>query len=243
MSQSVGYSDTPFLPGGQWRVHDGARPQPPVITPSSLPTEAAATPPSDAIVLFDGTNVDHWRHGDGSACKWKLVEGGAMEVVRGTGDILSRPEFGDMQLHLEFRCPLPVSGDSQGRGNSGLFLMGRYEIQILDNYENPTYADGTVGAIYGMSPPLVNPSRPPGTWQSYDVIWKAPLFDRDGRCVQPAYVTVLFNGVVVQNHTAPLGATSHRVVGAYQAHPPVGPVRLQDHGDPVQFRNLWVRPL
>lgn len=231
---NLGYTDTPFLPGGPWRVHDSHRPQPRVVSLDPLP--------SDAIVLFDGTHTEYWRHLDGSACRWECVEG-AMRVVKGTGDITSVAVFGNMQLHLEFKSPTPTSGEGQGRGNSGVFIMGLYEIQVLDNYENPTYADGTVGSVYGEFPPLVNAAREPGTWQSYDILWKVPLFDRAGKCVQPAVVTVLLNGIVVQNHQALLGATSHRVVGKYADHAPTGPIKLQDHGDPVEFRNIWVRPL
>lgn len=231
---NLGYTDTPFLPGGQWRVHDSHRPQPRVVSADPVP--------SDAIVLFDGTHTEHWRHLDGSPCRWEIVEG-AMQVVKGAGDITSMAVFGNMQLHLEFKSPTPVVGDGQGRGNSGVFLMGRYEIQVLDNHQNPTYADGTVGSVYGEFPPLVNASRPAGEWQTYDILWQVPLFDGKGKCVRPAYVTVLLNGIVVQNHTALLGATSHRVVGKYEDHSPAGPIKLQDHGDPVAFRNIWVRPL
>jgi hypothetical protein len=151
-------------------------------------------------------------------------------------------EFGDCQLHLEWAAPTEVKGESQGRGNSGVFLMGRYEIQVLDCYDNPTYADGTAAAIYGQFPPLVNACLKPGEWQSYDILWECPRFEGD-RLVRPAIVTVIHNGVVVQNHTELLGGTSHREIPPWQAHPPAGPLRLQDHGDLVRYRNIWYRPL
>jgi hypothetical protein len=241
MSQNVGYDDTPFLPGGKWRVHDGKRPQPPVVTPTPG-TVSPTPPPPGAVVLFDGTDLSHWRNGKGEQAEWKLLDGGVMEVVRGTGDIRSTDEFGDAHIHIEWCAPAEVKGSGQGRGNSGLFIMDRYEIQILDCYENPTYADGTAGAVYGEFPPLANVCRKPGEWNIYDVMWTAPRFDGE-TLKTPAYVTVIFNGVVVQNHTELIGATSHKVVGTYKAHPDKAPLRLQDHGDPVRFRNIWVRPI
>ncbi|MDX1933942.1 MAG: DUF1080 domain-containing protein [Capsulimonadales bacterium] len=241
MSQNLGYDDTPFLPYSKYRVHDGQRPQPEVVTPAYVRENAFATPPSDAVVLFDGKDLSRWRNGNGEAIGWKLVDG-EMEVVRGTGDIFSRDEFGDCQLHLEWRAPEEVRGSSQGRSNSGLFFFGVYEIQILDNYDNPTYADGIAGSVYGQYPPLVNACRKPGEWQSYDVLFTAPRF-KDGKVEKPAYVTVIHNGVVVQNHTELIGMTNHRAVGEYKPHAEKGPIKLQDHGDPVRFRNIWVRPL
>jgi hypothetical protein len=239
-TMSYGYDDTPFLPGDKWRVHDGKRPQPPVVTPA--PAGPPAPAPADAVVLFDGTNTDGWTSLSGEPCKWKLVDGGAMEVVSGTGDVRSKAEFGDCQLHLEFATPAKVESEGQGRGNSGLFLMGIYEVQILDNYENPTYADGTVGAIYGQFPPLVNAIRKPGEWNSYDVVWRAPRF-KDGKLESPATITVILNGFVVQANQTLIGNTPHRTVGTYAPHADKGPVRLQDHGNPMRFRNIWVRPL
>ena len=240
---SLGYTDTPFLPGGLWRVHDADRPQPPVISPATPAADTPASAPSDAQILFDGSSLDGWRRIDGRPAGWRLVEGGAMEVVGGTGDIQTTAELGDIQLHLEFRCPTPPRGDGQGRGNSGVFLLGRYEVQVLDCWENPTYADGTVGAIYGQYPPRVNASRAPGLWQSYDILFSGPRFETSGACIVPASLTILLNGVVVQYNARPIGLTTHRVVGVYQPHPIVGPLRLQDHGDPVQFRNIWARSL
>lgn len=233
----TGYTDTPYLPGSRWRVHDDARPRPPVVTPGEEPGK----PPSDAVVLFDGAGLAAWRTANGAAPKWK-VENGYMEVVPGAGDILTRQEFGDSQLHIEWRTPAPPSGDSQERGNSGVFLFGLYEIQVLDSYRNLTYADGQASALYGQAPPLVNASRPPGQWQSYDIVYTGPRFN-SGKLVTPGYVTVFHNGVVTQNHTEILGATGNRVLPGLVVHGPKGPIKLQDHHDPIRFRNIWIRPL
>jgi hypothetical protein len=234
-----GYEDTPFLPGSKWRVHDGNRPQPPVVTPGKTFGE----PPSDAVVLFDGTDLSKWRSvRDGGPAGWK-VENGYMEVVPGTGDIQTVEEFGDCQLHLEWMAEFPPKAEGQGRSNSGVFLMGRYEIQVLDCYQNTTYPDGITAAVYGQYPPLVNACKPPGEWQTYDIIWIAPRFSDDGKLIRPAYLTVFHNGVVVHYHTPLLGPTGHRILPKYQPHPPVGPLRLQDHGDRVRYRNIWYRPL
>jgi hypothetical protein len=211
-------------------------PQPPIVTPGAL-TE----PPSDAIVLFDGSDFDEWEHLDGTPVKWKL-EDGAMVVVGGTGDIRTKRNFEDVQLHLEFRTPAEVVGEGQGRGNSGVFLQSTYEVQVLDNYNNKTYSNGQVGSIYKQTIPLANPSRPPGEWQTYDIIYTAPEFNDDGIKVRSAYVTVLLNGVVVQNHTEIRGTTPY--IGLPK-NPPHGalPLRLQDHSNPTAFRNIWIREL
>ncbi len=161
----------------------------------------------------------------------------------GENNLISKQEFGDVQLHLEFRSPNPPTKSSQDRGNSGIWFMQRYEVQILDGYQNPTYADGTVGAVYAWKPPLVNPSRQPGEWQSYDIIFERPRFAADGSLVRPAYVTALLNGVLVQNHQAMLGTTKWRSIAQYQAHGDKAPIQLQDHDSPVSFRNIWVRSL
>lgn len=238
----IGYDDTPYIPGSPFRVHDIARTQPRVVTPGSASTEdTPGRPPSDAVVLFDGRDLSGWVGRGGGPAGWK-VAAGYMEVVAKAGDIQTREHFGDCQLHLEWAAPAEVRGDSQGRGNSGVFLMGRYEIQVLDCYDNPTYADGTTGAVYGQYPPLVNACRRPGEWQTYDVVWIAPRFEGD-HLVSPAYVTVVLNGVVVQYHRELLGGTTHRRLAPYTAHPPTGPLQLQDHGNPVRFRNIWYRPL
>jgi hypothetical protein len=229
----LGYSDTPFLPGGKWRVHDGTRPQ-----PRKVDTEGR---PSDAVVLFDGKDLSQWRTAKGEPAAWK-IEGDVMVVTPKGGDILTRDTFGDCQLHVEWAAPTGIAAIGQDRGNSGVFFMGQYEIQVLDTYENRTYPDGQAGAIYGQFPPLVNASRKAGEWQTYDIAFTAPRF-ADGKVSSPAVATVLHNGVVVHHATALLGTTFHRKVGAYTPHPPTGPIRLQDHGNPVRYRNIWVRRL
>lgn len=234
--EGVGYTDTPMLPGQKWRVHDKNRPVPEKITPPTASTqEQAGKPPSDAVVLFDGTNLDAW---NGS---WK-VEDGAM-TVNGTGDLVSKESFGSVQLHVEWRSPVEPDRSSQGKGNSGVFLMGRYEIQVLNSYSNRSYADGQAAAIYGQYPPDVNACRPEGQWQSYDIVFTAPTFDKQGALLTPAYATVFHNGILVHNHRALIGATGHRTVGMYKAHPAELPLKLQDHGNPVSYRNVWVRRL
>lgn len=239
----VGFTDTPMLPGGKWHVHDGNRPMPVVITPGTCSTqEKAGTAPSDAVVLFDGTDLSHWRSRSGKPAAWK-VDDGALVIAPGSGEIVSKDEFGDCQLHLEFAAPVPPRGRDQGRGNSGLMFFARYEIQVLDSYENRTYADGQAAAIYGQFPPLVNASRPPGQWQTYDIIFRAPRFRPDRSLESPAYVTMLHNGVLVHDHRPLIGAMAYRAVGKYTPHGPKGPILLQDHGNPVRFRNIWVREL
>lgn len=242
MAQGVGYTDTPQLPGQQWRVHDVDRPNPPVVDPGPAP-ESPAPVPSDATVLLDGSSLDAWRHGDGRSAEWTLLEDGAMQVKPGTGDLMTRETFGSCQLHIEWSSPAEVVGESQGRGNSGVFFFGRYEIQILDSFDNKTYADGQAASLYGQYPPDVNACRAPGQWQTYDIIFEAPEFDDDGELVTPAYVTVLHNGVLVHNRRALVGATGHRSVARYSAHGTAGEIKLQDHGNPTRFRNIWVRPL
>jgi Domain of Unknown Function (DUF1080) len=238
----LGYEDTPILPGTRFRVHDGARPQPPIVHPGTASTpEQPGRPPSDAVLLFGGTDLSPWVSVQGGEAGWR-VEHGYVQVVPGTGDIQTREHFGDCQLHLEWAAPALVTGEGQNRGNSGVLLMGRYEIQVLDGYQNPTYPDGTTAAIYGQYPPLVNACRKPGDWQCYDIIWMTPRFNGD-QLVSPAYATVLHNGIVVHHHTALLGPTQHRQVASYRPHPPMGPLRLQDHGDAVRYRNIWYRPL
>lgn len=244
MAQNLGYDDTPLLPNSKFHVHDGNRPYPPVVapgTPSAI-TGTPGKPPGDAVVLFDGQNLDGWEAvADGGAAAWK-VENGYMEVVPRSGSIRSKKQFGDCQLHVEWAAPVDVRGDSQGRGNSGIFLMGLYEVQVLDCYDNPTYADGVTGGIYGQWPPLANACRKPGEWQTYDIIWEAPRFEQD-KLVRPAFITVLLNGVVVQNHTQLIGPTTYRDTVPYKPHPPQGSLELQDHNNPVRFRNIWYREL
>jgi hypothetical protein len=227
----------------RWKIHDMARPLPAVIDPGTSSTQdSAGRAPSDAVVLFDGKDLSKWSHKDGSAAKWK-VENGHAEVAAKTGYIYTRQAFGDCQLHVEFSEPVPPKGESQERGNSGVFLMGLYEIQVLDSYENKTYADGQASAIYGQYPPLVNASRPPGQWQSYDIVFHAPRFDKDGKLTRAARVTVLHNGVLVQDNVEPTGPTEHGERPPYKAHAEKLPLGLQDHGNPVRYRNIWIREL
>jgi len=220
------------------------QPLPPVVTPGDQP----GAPPSDAVVLFDGTGksfTENWTDMKGGESKWKVVEG-AMESVRGAGYVQSKEKFGSCQLHIEWASPAKVQGSGQGRGNSGVFLMGTYEIQVLDSYENQTYADGQAGALYGRSKPLVNASRKPGEWQSYDIIFHRPLFDKEGKVTRRATFTVLHNGVLIQDHTVLSGGTGWNGPHAateYKAHADKLPISMQDHGNPVRFRNVWVREL
>ena len=235
-----GYTDTPMLPDGKWRVHDPDRPYPEVVIPGAGPGAA----PSDAVVLFDGTSLDAWQP---QATPWSVANGAMTATPPASGEggngLTSKESFGDVQLHLEFRSPNPPNGTSQDRGNSGVYFMERYEIQILDGHDNATYADGTVGAIYAWKPPLVNASRPPGEWQSYDIVFERPRFAADGKLLRPAYVTVFLNGVLVQNHQAFLGPTTWRAVAKYEPHGDSAPIHIQDHNSPVSFRNIWVRRL
>lgn len=222
-----------------WAVHDRNRPQPPVVTPG---TDGSA--PSDAIVLFDGTGLDGWestKNGGGGPAAWK-VQDGYMEAVRGTGSIRTRGQFGDCQLHLEWAAPSEVKGDSQGRGNSGVFFVGGCEVQILDNYSNPTYADGSAGSIYGIHAPLANSLRPPGEFNVYDIVFRRPIF-RDGEEIDPGRVTVFCNGVLVQDSATLEGRGGHRKRTVPTPFPDRGPIQLQDHNNPVRFRNIWIREL
>ncbi len=223
-----------------WAIHDMNRPRPPVVTPA--PFDRPTAPPSDAIVLFDGTDLSAWERVGGGPAGWRVVDG-YMEVVPGSGNIQTRQAFGDVQLHLEWSVPETVTGEGQGRGNSGVFLMGRYEVQVLDSYQNDTYPDGQAAAIYGQYPPLVNAMRPPGQWQTYDIVFRRPRFDAEGRLLQPARMTVFHNGVLVQDCAVLTGPTAHRARPPYEPHPDRLPLMLQDHGDRVRFRNIWVRPL
>lgn len=230
------------VPAIPWAPHDSTRPLPPVVTPSAPPA-VPLDPPSDAVILFRGTDLSGWRSaGDRGAAGWRVVDG-VLEVVPGTGDVESRQAFGDCQLHIEWMTPSPRSGEGQEPSNSGVYLMGRYEVQVLDSYQNRTYADGMAGAVYGQYPPLVNASRPPGEWQTYDIFFRRPRFDAGGQLRTPAYVTVIHNGVLVQDHVALTGPTAHRRRPPYQAHADRLPLRLQDHGQPVRFRNIWIRDL
>lgn len=215
-------------------------PAPPVI--DAGPGTEPAPPPTDAIVLFDGKDLSKWRGADGSPTRWK-VKNGYMEVAAGTGGIQTVQGFGDVQLHIEWASPAPPKGTDQDRGNSGVFLMGQYEVQVLDSWGNTTYPDGQAAAIYGQFPPLVNASRAPGEWQSYDIVFHRPRFRADGSLEQAATMTVFHNGVLVQDHRTLTGPTAHQSRPPFTAHPDQLPISLQDHGHPVRFRNVWVRRL
>jgi hypothetical protein len=213
-----------------------------VVAPGTFSTQdAAGLPPSDAIVLFDGRDLANWFSKSGGPAEWQVADG-TMQVVPGKGDIHTKAEFGDCQLHVEWAAPTLVKGESQGRGNSGVFLMGQYEIQVLDCYQNLTYPDGTTGALYGQCPPLVNACRAPGLWQTYDLVWIAPRFAGE-RLLSPAYVTLLQNGVLLHLMQELQGPTQHRKTAEYKPHAGTGPLKLQDHNDLVRYRNIWYRPL
>jgi hypothetical protein len=212
--------------------------EPPIVTPGRTNADA----PSDAIVLFDGKNLASWRSSDGSPAKWTVREG-YVEVAAGSGDIRTADSFGDCQLHIEWATPSTPKGEGQERGNSGVFLMERYEVQVLDSYDNKTYYHGQAGSVYKQYAPLVNASRRPGEWQTYDIIFRAPKFDEQGKVTERARVTVLHNGVLIQNNVEIYGNTFNDRPAVYFAHPSTQPLRLQDHGNPVRYRNIWIRRL
>lgn len=213
-----------FVSGIQWA-------EPVIVEPGP-----ASGPPSDAIVLFNGQDLEQWVDGK----KWKIEDGYA--IAQG-GGIATKQSFGDCQLHLEFASPAEVKGSGQGRGNSGIYFMGAYEVQVLDSFDNKTYFDGQCGSIYKQFPPLVNACRKPGEWQTYDIVFTAPKFDEQGNVTSPAYLTVFHNGVLIQNHSQLLGGTFYDRAPAYQAHPDRLPINIQFHGDPVRFRNIWIREI
>ncbi|MCL2105419.1 MAG: DUF1080 domain-containing protein [Kiritimatiellaeota bacterium] len=228
------YGDTPDARHA-WAVHDNNRPQPPII--QAEPDK----PPSDAIVLFDGTSLDQWCADKGEPTKWVLKDG-AMECVRGSGYIRTKQSFGDCQLHVEWATPTKVEGGGQGRGNSGVFLMGQHEVQVLDNYDNPTYPDGQAASVYAENPPLVNACRKPGEWQTYDIIFHQPVWEGDVMKF-PGSVTVLHNGVLVQDHWELEGLSTHCTRRPITKYADKGPLKFQDHGNPVRFRNVWIREI
>ncbi|MAJ28187.1 hypothetical protein CBD41_02045 [bacterium TMED181] len=231
-----GYRDTPVIPGQKWRVHDADRPRPRVVDPGKH--EPLARPAEAKVLLGEDGQLGAWAQG-GKEIRWKWL-GEALQVQPGTGDIFSREAFGDMHLHLEFRTPEKVASSSQGRGNSGVFLMGAFEVQILDSYQNPSYADGQCGALYGQCPPRVNASRGPGEWQSYDIFFTRPRYKGDA-VIEPARVTVLHNGVLIHNQQSFMGPTRHLRVSDYQGfRAKEGPIKIQDHGNLMQFRNIWI---
>ena len=236
-----GYTDTPQIPGQKWKVHDAARPRPPKVIPGPL---VSAPPPSDATVLFDGKDLSKWAtagRGGTSEPKWK-VENGYMEIVPRNGRLVTKDKFGDCQLHIEWMVPKGTPGQGQGRGNSGVELMTRYEIQVLESFENLTYADGQAAAVYGQYPPMVNASRPEGEWNVYDIFFEAPRFEGE-KLVKPAYISVMHNGILVHHRREIIGAAVHRRVAVYTPHAAEEPLSLQDHGNPVRYRNIWIRKL
>ena len=229
---------TPQLPDSPYVVHDGTRPQPRIVTGTSAVSVKA---PADATVLFDGSSLDAWKDArSGEAPKFKIVDG---VMIANGADILSKESFGDAQIHLEWRLPAERKVNGQKGGNSGIFLQNLYELQILQSNNNKTYPDGQASALYGQTPPLVNATAPQGEWQSYDVIFKAPV-QKDGKVIAPATITVLHNGVVTHAAKAFQGPTKHKNLTSYPENlPATGPLRLQWHSDPIEFRNIWVRPL
>ena len=263
----LGFTDTPMLPGLPYHVHDPDRPHPAVVTPASQP----GGPPSDAIVLFDGKDLSQWTFqgrapgggggggGGGRAMTdemraqmqktqaslpplgWKL-ENGYVEVIPRAGDMVTKEKFGDVQVHVEFQMPENIQGRSQNRGNSGVLLQSRYEIQVLDSFQSPTYADGQLGAIYGQWPPLVNAARKPGEWQSYDIVFEAPVFEGE-KLVKPAYFTVFLNGLLLHNHKESMGPMVYRQVAHYVTQPAEDSLLLQNHNQPVRYRLVWARRL
>lgn len=238
-----GHRETPLLPGTPWHVHDPERLQPTVVTPGAPATaDTFERAPSDSVVLFDGHDLAAWSDDHGRPAAWKVSDGA---MSPSGGSIRTVREFGDVQVHVEFATPTPAHGHGQERGNSGVFLQGLYEVQVLDSYGDRTYPDGQAAAIYGQSPPQVNAARPPGEWQTYDIVFTVARFQADGSLQTPAYLTVLHNGVLVQNHIALLGPTINGALARYGAAPlpATGPLGLQDHGDAVRYRNVWVRPL
>ncbi len=229
--------------GDDWQIHDRNRPQPPVVTPGTAGAQdEAPRPPSDAIALFNGKDLWNWESVKGGPAQWK-VGNGYFEVAAKTGNIRTKQAFGDCQLHVEWAAPNPPRGEDQDRGNSGVYLMGLYEVQVLDSYNAKTYPDGQAAAIYGQYPPLVNATRPPGQWQTYDIIFHGPRFDKDGKLLRPARVSVLHNGVLVQDNVTLTGPTEHKQRPPYRPHPKKLPLMLQDHSHPVRFRNIWIREL
>jgi Domain of Unknown Function (DUF1080) len=243
VNHDLGFDDTPMLPNLPYHVHDYKRPHPREVTPAA----ECGGAPSDAIVLFDGKDASRWmahassitRAGGSGPVEWK-VENGYIESVPKTGDIATKDKFGDCQLHVEWASPTEIQGNSQNRGNSGVLLMGRYEIQVLDSSNNPTYADGQAAAIYGQWPPLVNMARKPGEWQSYDIVFETPRFEGE-KLVKPAYFTVIWNGVLVHNHQPSMGPMVYRQVAHYEPQSAEDSLVLQNHNSKVRYRNIWIR--
>ena len=224
----------------KWKIHDPDRPMPPVVNPGPAGNPVPA--PADAIILFNGQDLAQWTDSKGQTARWK-VENGYMEVVKKTGSILTKKKFGDCQLHVEWAAPVSAIGESQERSNSGVFLMEKYEVQVLDCYNNKTYADGMTAAIYGQYPPAVNACRPPGEWQTYDIVFHRPRFDKEGGLISPARMTVFHNNILVHDNAVLTGPTENKQRPPYQAHADKLSISLQDHGNPIRFRNIWIREL
>ena len=229
-----------------WAIHDENRPQPARVEPGNFSSqEKPGQPPSDAVILFDGTpaTLKNWvsDKNPNEPTKWE-VKDGSLQCVPGSGYVRTSQEWGDCQLHVEWSAPAKVEGNSQGRGNSGIFPMGQVEVQVLDNFNNPTYADGFAGSVYGVNPPMANAVRPPGEWQVYDIVFRRPVL-KNGKLVESGYLTVFVNGVLVQDHTPLEGGGGHKGRSKDHAFPEKGPLKLQDHGNPVRYRNIWYRPL
>jgi hypothetical protein len=236
---SLGYQNTPMQPDGKWHIHDGLRPQPKVVDPGPA-SATPAPPPADAIVLIGaGSDTSAWQMMNGNPITWVMKDG---ILPTGTGMIRTKAEFSNFQLHVEFATPTEPKGDGQGRGNSGVYLAGKYEVQVLDSFNNPTYPDGMAASLYGQFPPMVNASRGPGQWQTYDIAFTAPVF-KDAALAEPARVTVFHNGVLVHMNQAFWGPTQHQRIDPYRPADVKGPISLQDHGNPVRYRNVWIRPI
>jgi hypothetical protein len=224
----------------QWAIHDEARPMARVVDPG--PAGPPAPVPADAIVLFDGRDLSAWTNAKGAPAGWQ-VRDDYMEAVKGSGSIVTKSAFGDCQLHVEWATPAAAVGSGQDRGNSGVFLMNMYEVQVLDSYNSKTYADGMAAALYGQFPPLVNASRKPGEWQTYDIVFHAPRFGDGGALLSPARMTVFHNGILVHDNEELTGPTVHKARPPYKAHASKLPISLQDHSHPVRFRSIWIREL
>ena len=233
---NLGFTDTPFLPNSPWRVHDRSRPQPPVVEPG----KTCGQPPSDAVILFDGKDLSQWEDKNGSTPTSGL-EDGCINILK-AGDLISKPKFGDCQVHIEWATPAACdTAKHHWWGNSGIFFLAKYELQVTESHDCVHKADGQAGAVYGQTPPLVNAARKPGEWQVYDVIFTAPQFEGE-KVVKPAYFTAFWNGVLVQYQTVCMGSTRFKTVPTYNCFDTVGPLKLQQHGSAVRFRNIWVRP-
>jgi hypothetical protein len=231
-AEGHGYNNTPMLPNSPWRVHDAKRPQPPMVAPGERPGQ----PPADAVVLFDGTNLDAWEGG-----RAESIEDGAINILK-TDGLRTKRSFGDCQLHIEWATPAKADAGPMSWGNSGVFFLGLHELQIIESHDSQIYADGIAGAIYGQTPPLANASRRPGEWQTFDAVFTAPRFDGE-KLVAPARFTVFWNGVLVQLNTASLGPTQHLKLASYASRETTGPITLQKHGSAARYRNIWLRPL